>query len=179
MSGFGGASKLFGAWLVIFAATGGRALQAQRVVPPDTVARTPSPGQQPAAGYGDSAARVGTDTGARSGAAPAQNSAANRPDTTRAPADTAPPPADPALVAACKPGPDGAPIGVLLLVKFDVHATDAERTAAATKIGGRLGGDSPDGLTYVVPPADKVLRDVEDSLIRARGVREVGEQPCP
>jgi hypothetical protein len=122
---------------------------------------------------------VGSDTGARSGAAATQDSVAKRPDSTKAPLEAGPPPADPSLVAACKPGPDGASVGVLLIVRFARQTTDADRVAAAKAIGGRLGGDTPDGLTYVVPPGDRPLRDVEDSLIRARGVREVGEQPCP
>jgi len=178
MTGFSGPSRVLGASLLIFAATSGRALEAQRVVPADTTARAAQPGQPSSTGYGDSTKNVGSDTGTRTGA-PAGNTSAGRPDTTRTAADTAAAQADPALVAACKPGPDGAAVGVLLLVKFAPRATDADRRAAAKSIGGALGGDSPDGLTYIIPPSDRVLRDVEDSLIRARGVREVGEQPCP
>jgi hypothetical protein len=166
-------------WVLVLSTLYGRALHAQTVYPADTTKRAPASDQRPPAGYGDSATNVGSDTGARTGAAPAQDSVAKRPDSTRAAVEAAPPAADPSLVAACKPGPDGTPVGMLLVVRFARQATDADRAAAAKGIGGRLGGDTPDGLTYVVPPADRPLRDVEDTLIRARGVRELGEQPCP
>ena len=173
MRGKIGVSELIGGWVLAFAVFGARGLEAQRVIPADTTKRP--------AGYGDSSSSVGTDTGTRPGAAPTTgpDTSAKRAEAPKAVADTAPPPPDPALVAACKPGEDGAPVGVLLLVKFARGTTDADRGAAAKSIGGRLGGDSPDGLTYIVPPSDRPLRDAEDSLIRAHGVREVGEQPCP
>ena len=173
MSGTRHWSKITCVWVLAFAALGARTLQAQRVIPADTAKRP--------AGYGDSTGNVGSDTGTRPGATPAAgpDTSAKRAEAPKAVADTTPPPADPALVAACKPGEDGASAGVLLLVKFARGTTDADRAAAAKSIGGRLGGDSPDGLTYIVPPADRPLRDAEDSLIRAHGVREVGEQPCP
>jgi hypothetical protein len=173
MSGKTGVFGLLGGWVLALAVLGARGLEAQTVIPADTTKRP--------AGYGDSASSVGTDTGTRTGATPAAgpDTSTKRPEAPKAVADTTPPAADPALVSACKPGPDGAPVGVLLLVKFAPRTTDAERGTAAKSIGGQLGGDSPDGLTYIVPPADRPLRDAEDSLIRAHGVREVGEQPCP
>ncbi len=179
MTGKGWSGSSVCAWMLLSGILCGRRLQAQTVYPADTTRRAPASGQQPLAGYGDSAANVGSDTGAKPGATPTQDSAAKRPESTRPAVEAGPAPADPSLVAACRPGPDGAPVGVLLVVRFARQATDADRAAAAKGIRGRLAGDTPDGLTYVVPPSDRPLRDVEDTLIRARGVRELGEQPCP
>jgi hypothetical protein len=95
-----------------------------------------------------------------------------------APAESPPPPADSLLGAAC--GQSGGASPDLVLVKFRLTATAAERAAVAGAVGGTVQGpsDHAPGSWYLSVPGSAGDRSVADRLIQMSPVLEVGVTRC-
>jgi hypothetical protein len=95
-----------------------------------------------------------------------------------APAESPPPPADSLLGAAC--GETGGAPPDLVLVKFRLAATAAERAAVAGAVGGTVQGpsDHAPGSWYLWVPGSAGDRSVADRLIQMSPVLEVGVTRC-
>jgi hypothetical protein len=95
-----------------------------------------------------------------------------------APPQSPPPPADSLLGAAC--GETGGAPPDLVLVKFRLTATAAERAAVAGAVGGTVQGpsDHAPGSWYLWVPGSAGDRSVADRLIQMSPVLEVGVTRC-
>jgi hypothetical protein len=93
-------------------------------------------------------------------------------------AESPPPPADSLLGAAC--GDTGGAPPDLVLVKFRLTATAAERAAVADAVGGTVQGpsDQAPGSWYLWVPGSAGDRSVADRLIQMSPVLEVGVTRC-
>lgn len=140
----------------------------------DTVDSIPLAGSDtvPASGSADTT-RSTSDSGAAATREPARRPAAAVPAA----------PVDSVLSAACG-GPRGSATIArdLLVLVFAPEAGQAERTAAANSVNGRLTGSGEPGVYYVRLPGgggEAALRAATDNLSRLPQVRQVGTRACP